>query len=390
MRQGFIASGDAYTRRYDELIKHVDRKVKIVDDTLLYSDDIEQNFWDTWNYISLCANNGIIFNKDKFQFCQDTVDFAGLRINSTNVAPSKSIMSAIENFPLPSDLTSARSWFGLVNQVARTYSISPIMQPFRELIKPHNKFFWDDTLNELFELSKKEILSKVKEGVRSFNPNIRTCIQTDWCKHGIGYLLLQKHCTCPSIDNVICCKDGIYIIIVDRYSGWPCVYYFKDNNANSNNLIHICRELFSSYGVPEEINTDGGPQFTSHRFKLFLQTWDIHHRLSSAEYPQSNGRAEVGVKTAKRIIRDNISNDGSMNNDKIVSAFLQYKNTPLPDINLSPTQILFHRKLKDNIPSIHSHYHLNKEWIVAARERENLFAKKTEPLKFITTGIRDY
>ena len=56
-----------------------------------------------------------------------------------------------------------------------------------------------------------------------------------------------------------------------------------------------------------------------------------------------------------------------MNNDKIVSAFLQYKNTQLPDINLSPAQILFHRKLKDNIPSIHSHYHLNKEWIVAGK-----------------------
>ena len=136
--------------------------------------------------------------------------------------------------------------------------------------------------------------------------------------------------------------------------------------------------MFPSYGFPEEISTDGGPQFTSHQFKLFLKTWDIHHRLSSAEYPQSNGRAEVGVKTAKRIIRDNISNDGSMNNDRIVSAFLQYKNTPLPDINLSPAQILFHRKLKDNTPSIHSHYHLNKEWIVAAKKkRENLFAKKS-------------
>ena len=82
MPQGFIASGDAYTRRYNELIKHVDRKVKIMYDTLLYSNDIEQNFWDTWNYISLCANKGIIFNEDKFQFCQDTVDFAGLRITS--------------------------------------------------------------------------------------------------------------------------------------------------------------------------------------------------------------------------------------------------------------------------------------------------------------------
>ena len=56
-------------------------------------------------------------------------------------------MSAIENFPPPSDLTSARSWFGLVNQVAWAYSISPIMQPFCKLIKPHNKFFWDDNMS---------------------------------------------------------------------------------------------------------------------------------------------------------------------------------------------------------------------------------------------------
>ena len=33
MPQGFMASGDVYTRRYDELIKHIDRKVKIIDDT---------------------------------------------------------------------------------------------------------------------------------------------------------------------------------------------------------------------------------------------------------------------------------------------------------------------------------------------------------------------
>ena len=34
--QEFIASGDAYTRRYDEIIKNFPCKVKIIDDTLLY------------------------------------------------------------------------------------------------------------------------------------------------------------------------------------------------------------------------------------------------------------------------------------------------------------------------------------------------------------------
>ena len=40
MPQGYLASGDTYTRRYDEVIKDVDQEVKYVDDVLLYDSGI--------------------------------------------------------------------------------------------------------------------------------------------------------------------------------------------------------------------------------------------------------------------------------------------------------------------------------------------------------------
>ena len=61
-----------------------------------------------------------------------------------------------------------------------------------------------------------------------------------------------------------------YLVTVDRFSGWPCVYHMKNGNATSNILIKICRELFCTYGVPEEVSSDGGPQFKSEVFKQFL------------------------------------------------------------------------------------------------------------------------
>ena len=67
--QGYLASGDAYTRRYDELIKEVPRKIKIVDDCLLYNHTIEQAFYHVWDYLQLYANNGIALNANKFRFC---------------------------------------------------------------------------------------------------------------------------------------------------------------------------------------------------------------------------------------------------------------------------------------------------------------------------------
>ncbi|XP_077968889.1 uncharacterized protein LOC144422865 [Styela clava] len=33
-------------------------------------------------------------------------------------------------------------------------------------------------------------------------------LQTDWSKDGVGYLLLQQHCACPTAKDPTCCKDG--------------------------------------------------------------------------------------------------------------------------------------------------------------------------------------
>ena len=213
MPQGFFAAGDAYAHRTDNITKDVDRKLKIVDDSLLYDSSIEESFYHTWDYLNVCATNGIIVNVKTFQFCQDTVDFAGLTITSSGVVPSNKMLSAIRDFPSPKDLTGARSWFGLVNQVAWAYSTSPVMAPFRDLIKSNGKFYWDENLEKLFQDSKVAIINLVAEGVQSFDISKRTCLQTDWSQDGLGYLLLQKHCKC-AIDSPVCCKDGWKLIFV--------------------------------------------------------------------------------------------------------------------------------------------------------------------------------
>ena len=108
MPQGYLASGDAYTRRYDEITKDVKRKVKIVDDTLLYDPTIEEAFDSAWDYLVLCANNGIFLNDSKFKFCRETVNFAGLSITLTGPAPSENILRAIKEFRELTDITGAR------------------------------------------------------------------------------------------------------------------------------------------------------------------------------------------------------------------------------------------------------------------------------------------
>lgn len=202
----------AYTRRYNEVIKDIPHRVKCVDDTLLYDNNIKESFYHTWDYLTLCAEKGIVINADKFQFCRDTVNFAGLTITPTGIAPSSHILSAIRDFPTPTNISGARCWFGLVNQTSWAYATSKIMLPFRELVKKHSKFYWDDTLEELFCLSKIQLISLVEDGIKSFDPARLTCLQSDWSKDGIGYLLLQKYCNCDTITAPICCPDGWHLV----------------------------------------------------------------------------------------------------------------------------------------------------------------------------------
>ena len=63
---GFHVSGDAYTRRFDDITAGHPRTVRCVDDTLLWDNDIENSFWHMFNYLKLCHDNGVVFNKDKF------------------------------------------------------------------------------------------------------------------------------------------------------------------------------------------------------------------------------------------------------------------------------------------------------------------------------------
>ena len=151
-------------------------------------------------------------------------------------------------------------------------------------------------------------------------------------------------------------EGSSYLTIVDRFSYWLNIYHLPNTTTTLSLITHL-RSLFTSYGVPEEIASDGGPQFKSSEFKNFLHSWGIRHRLSSAEYPQSNGRAELAVKTAKRIILNNTIR-GSLDTDKAARALLQYRNTPIQHLGLSPAQILFHRQLRDHLPNNPSHYQL--------------------------------
>ena len=212
---GLHDAGGKYTSRYDFVIQRIPRKVKCVDDTCLWDTSIEEAFFHTWDYLAICAKHGIVLNVSKFEFCKKEVTFAGFQLTPDGIKPAKATLEAIRNFPTPKNVTDMRSWFGLVRQVAYAHSCSEDLAPFRDLLKSKekNKFYWSEDLQNLFDRSKDRIINAVVDGIASFDFQRQTYLQCDWSKQGLGFLLLQKYCSCPTDQPPNCCLDGWKLVL---------------------------------------------------------------------------------------------------------------------------------------------------------------------------------
>jgi len=101
-------------------------------------------------------------------------------------------------------------------------------------------------------------------------------------------------------------KQKKYILVCTDYvTKWVEAKALVSTTKNS--VFHFLYEdIFTRFGVPREIVTDQGNQFTSNLVEKLMEEYKIKHRRSTPYHPQENGQVESTNKVLESIITKTI------------------------------------------------------------------------------------
>ena len=137
----------------------------------------------------------------------------------------------------------------------------------------------------------------------------------------------------------------------DAHSKWLEVIDMSSTTASAT--IQQLRSLFASYGLPEQLVSDNGPQFVAEEFEYFLKSNGVKHIHSAPYHPSSNGLAEWFVRTFKAVMKAS-EHPGLSFHQRLMSFLLSYRTTPHATTNVSPSALFLGRHVRTRLDLLHS------------------------------------
>ncbi|XP_062523896.1 uncharacterized protein K02A2.6-like [Corticium candelabrum] len=140
--------------------------------------------------------------------------------------------------------------------------------------------------------------------------------------------------------------DGqMYLLVIDAYSKWPEIFSMRSTVAEET--VATLRTLFARLGLPDQVISDNGPQFTSECFRMFMCKNGIRHVTGAPYHPATNGQAERLVQSFKRAMKAEKRERTAQH--KLDRFLLSYRNSPQATTGQSPAQLLLGRNIKSRL-----------------------------------------
>ena len=128
-------------------------------------------------------------------------------------------------------------------------------------------------------------------------------------------------------------------------------------------------KIFSRVGIPREILTDQGSNFTSHLLTEIYRFLHVHPIPSTPYHPQTDGLVERFNKTLKSLLRKATADIGKDRDTLLPCLLFAYREVPQASTSFSPFELLYGRAVNGPLDV------LKKIWEADQRSTESVVSR---------------
>ncbi|XP_048259745.1 uncharacterized protein K02A2.6-like [Haliotis rufescens] len=285
---GVKSAPEVFQRTMSQLLEGLTGAECIVDDVLVWGIDVPQHDERLYAVLNRIQSSGLKLNRSKCKLRMTEVSYVGHLLTKDGLKPDPEKFDETEfdvNFISQLPLTSSRvETFKLATaddpQLPQLKSVILIGWSLdRKDVPACVQDFWNirDELAVVGDLVFKgnklvvprALQAEMLEKIHEAHLGITKCKQR--ARDVLFWIGMNKHIEDFVSQCTICNENK-----KSRGGRYPEIVKLTD--WSSKTTITALKSVFARHGIPDEIMTDNGPQFSSTEFRRFSQAWEFTHR----------------------------------------------------------------------------------------------------------------